>query len=274
MKKLTFIIILLVLCVSAYSAKLTKTADGYLAEGSMYTAVVADSGEMSSFKLAGTECLAGEGGCAAEPGANLNKQPGGKVAASGNVLTVTGETYKLTYTFTDRNVNIKTESDSAKYNIRLNPGALARRPDLSWHAAAMAMDCFNRFAFFPGGARNLLVEGVTVNWWSWTYGNDITLTPRTNTAADTEQYNTAAKIPCKELTVYSPLEYRVFQRDRVYQTAVRFAGKTEGDKVKIRLWGKSLKGEFDTGDEIAVDKATGAFNCELRADAGGWYKPS
>ncbi|MBP5717383.1 MAG: hypothetical protein J6X53_00180, partial [Abditibacteriota bacterium] len=224
--------------------------------------------------LAGTECLVGEGGCAAEPGTNLNKLPGGKVTASGNVLTVTGEKYKITYTFTDQNGNIKTESDAAKYNIRLTPTAFARRPDLSWHAAAMAMDCFDRFAFFPGGSRNLLVEGITVNWWSWTYGTDITLTPRVNTPADTEGYNTAAKVPCKELTVYSPTEYRVFQRDRAYQTVVRFAGKTEGDKVKIRLWGKSLKGEFDVGDEIEADKSTGAFNGSLRADAGGWYKAS
>ena len=274
MKRIIYVLAITALCVSAHSATLTKTAEGYLAEGNMYRAVVTDSGEMSSFKLAGTECLVGEGGCAAEPGANLNKLPGGKVTASGNVLTVTGEKYKITYTFTDKNVNIKTESDSAKYNIRLTPTAFARRPDLSWHAAAMAMDCFDRFAFFPGGSRNLLVEGITVNWWSWTYGADITLTPRVNTPADTEQYNTAAKVPCKELTVYSPAEYRVFQRDRAYQTEVRFAGKTEGDKVKIRLWGKSMKGEFDVGDEIGVDKSTGAFNGSLRADAGGWYKAS
>ncbi len=65
------------------------------------------------------------------------------------------------------------------------------------------------------------------------------------------------------LTVDSPREYQVFQRETREHGKILVSGRAEGDRVEARLNGKWLHVPYDT--------ESGAFRGELRAAAGGFY---
>ena len=265
--------LLIFAAVSAQCAVIKDNGGSYLVAGDDYRAVVNGEGVMTSLIAWGVECLAKDGGCAAKPvKEELNKMPGGKVEAEGAALTVKGEGYTAVYNFGDRNIKISVSgADNLQYAIALRQDRLSRRPDGSWRAPGVSMESFNRFAYFVSGKNNILLSGVFTSWWKITQGKSITLTFRENTAEDVERYKDVMRIYDRELAVYSPCEWRVFQRSSEYNGAVRFEGKTTGDSVKVRLFGKTIKGSFDTGFRTLAVK-DGVFSADVPTEAGGWYK--
>ncbi len=262
--------------VSAQCAVIKENNGSYLAVGKDYRAVVNGEGVMTSLIAWGVECLTKDGGCMDKSWDELKKLPGGKVSVSGNTLLVKGDEYTTAYNFADGNVkiNVSGAEDDVRYTLNLKPDKITRRPDGVWRNVTICMDNFDRFAYFVSGKNNILVEGVHTSRQKITRGKAITLTFRENTLEDVERYKDVMKIYDRELALYSPVEYRVFQRASKYNGTVRFEGKTTGDEVKVRLWGKSLRGNFDTGFVTLVVDKKGGFSADVPAEAGGWYKAS
>lgn len=79
----------------------------------------------------------------------------------------------------------------------------------------------------------------------------------------------------EDLNVLSPREYQVFQRQGRYDGRILISGsvKPECDKLKVRVTGRSLKGEL-RGKWQAVPLAakTRGFASHIAIVPGGWYK--
>ena len=75
------------------------------------------------------------------------------------------------------------------------------------------------------------------------------------------------------ITLYSPREWQVFQRQTKAKGTARIAGRAAGaDTVEVRFTGKSTEGPIDNKWRKAkLDKLTGAFSLVLQLPAGGWY---
>ncbi|MDR3708262.1 MAG: sialate O-acetylesterase [Capsulimonadaceae bacterium] len=76
------------------------------------------------------------------------------------------------------------------------------------------------------------------------------------------------------LTVASPREYQVFQRQTEYQGSVRVSGTVASGKfVDVRLSGHPLKGDLGSRwRRLPVDGSTHSFYDEIPTPAGGWYR--
>ncbi len=77
------------------------------------------------------------------------------------------------------------------------------------------------------------------------------------------------------LTVFSPRDFQVFQRQTRLEGTVFLSGRVtpECDGVECRLSGKPLEGAFkDEWRKLPFDKQLRAFRGEVSTPAGGWYR--
>jgi hypothetical protein len=78
-----------------------------------------------------------------------------------------------------------------------------------------------------------------------------------------------------DVMLYSPGDYRVFQRKSLHTGNVRIAGevKVPCDKIEARLSGKGMDGPLpDKWQDVPFDPTTHAFFIEAPTPAGGWYQ--
>ena len=77
------------------------------------------------------------------------------------------------------------------------------------------------------------------------------------------------------LTVLSPSDYQVFQRQTMLAGKVRLSGTVPPacDQVQARLTGAGLKGALPgTWQDVPFDKVCHSYRAELPTQAGGWYQ--
>ena len=78
-----------------------------------------------------------------------------------------------------------------------------------------------------------------------------------------------------DLTVYSPREYQVFQRQTKLQGQVLVSGTVQVpcDAIQVRLTGAGLSGPLpDKWQPLPLETVRRAFRATLTVPAGGWYK--
>ena len=80
----------------------------------------------------------------------------------------------------------------------------------------------------------------------------------------------------QDLTLLSPSDYQVAQRQSAASGSVRISGrvKPQSDAVEVRISGKSSDGadlpDKWQSDSVAAPHAS--FNAEVKLPAGGWYR--
>lgn len=77
------------------------------------------------------------------------------------------------------------------------------------------------------------------------------------------------------LTIYSPRDYQVFQRQTRTQGSLWLSGRLApgADSAEYRLSGKPLAGSLDEAwQSLPLDARLRAFNVRVPAPAGGWYR--
>jgi serine/threonine protein kinase len=81
--------------------------------------------------------------------------------------------------------------------------------------------------------------------------------------------------PASDLTLYSPLNYQVFQRRTLQQGSMAIRGRVraEYDRLEIRKQGVALSGALNSDwEEIALKDKARTFEASVETPAGGWYK--
>jgi hypothetical protein len=75
------------------------------------------------------------------------------------------------------------------------------------------------------------------------------------------------------LTLRSPLDWQVFQRQTCQEGEVRVCGRALGDidRIQVRFTGASLQGDL-AGEwmTVAFDRNEGSFDTEMRTPVGAW----
>jgi hypothetical protein len=80
--------------------------------------------------------------------------------------------------------------------------------------------------------------------------------------------------PDASVTLTSPLDYQVFQRQTRLQGSILVRGRTtlKADRIEARILGQSLAGPLPgKWRPLAFDKSTGNFQGDLATTAGGFY---
>ncbi|HEY3418856.1 MAG TPA: sialate O-acetylesterase, partial [Armatimonadota bacterium] len=78
-----------------------------------------------------------------------------------------------------------------------------------------------------------------------------------------------------DLTILSPREYQVFQRQTRLRGHIAVAGqaKMDCDKVEVRITGASLQGALsDKWQPVPLERVRRTFAVDLPTPSGGWYK--
>ncbi|MGE9290147.1 MAG: sialate O-acetylesterase, partial [Puniceicoccales bacterium] len=95
--------------------------------------------------------------------------------------------------------------------------------------------------------------------------------------AETAYQDPQAAVEGERMTLYSPHEYQVFQRQSRESGRVWVAGRFAGslDSIEVRWEGQGLEGAVDSGwQEIDFNPISGGFGEWLEVAAGGWYRYS
>ncbi|MBQ7256238.1 MAG: hypothetical protein IJS60_00915 [Abditibacteriota bacterium] len=76
----------------------------------------------------------------------------------------------------------------------------------------------------------------------------------------------------QDMTLYSPTNYQVFQRQTKSVGYILVSGKTSSDKINCKIIGKNYQDK-----EIIIEKTIkpdkyGAFKADIETPAGGWYR--
>ncbi|MBQ7524898.1 MAG: hypothetical protein IJT09_00535, partial [Abditibacteriota bacterium] len=160
---------------------------------------------------------------------------------------------------------------------------MIRTPDMRYAPMPVPADNFRKAAFL-GGDACLICDGFIFHRTGLLAKDDLIplcvnygiLTLRDMTASERyelDRYTKTAAQRYGDLNVYTPQNYTVFQRKTKLDGAVKLIGSvnTNYDALKVRIAGKSLKGNIDRTINVPFDKVTGAFNETLDTPAGGWY---
>ena len=78
-----------------------------------------------------------------------------------------------------------------------------------------------------------------------------------------------------DLTLFSPLDYQVFQRrtKQLGPMTIRGRVRSDYDRLEFRKFGVSLTGSLsDQWEEIPLKEKTRTFEASVDTPAGGWYK--
>jgi hypothetical protein len=78
----------------------------------------------------------------------------------------------------------------------------------------------------------------------------------------------------KQLTITSPLDYQVFQRQNRLTGTILVNGcaSPQTDNVRVRIAGRSISGELPgKWTKLTLDRTTHEFNSNLQTTAGGFY---
>ena len=78
----------------------------------------------------------------------------------------------------------------------------------------------------------------------------------------------------QDMTLYSPVNYQVFQRQTKSVGYITFSGKTSSDAVRVKITGKDYKNKTVKIEKTIKTDKFGAFKKDIETPAGGWYKVS
>ncbi|MBP5092831.1 MAG: hypothetical protein J6332_02150 [Abditibacteriota bacterium] len=200
-----------------------------------------------------------------------------EVAAEQSKVTVDYPRAKIVYDFREDDilVSLTAKDDEVWFCMKLRNDGFLRTPDGRYIPSGYPVQTFDSVTYFAGKAYNLTFENVKVGWGYIVMKaaagetSTMTITAEPNTAEEKEYLRFRRLTPDKRsgtFNLYSPSEYRVFQRDTKDFGDVIVSGYCDKSYDKVAIDINGVKGESD------VDKTTGGFSFTVRVPAGGWYK--
>ncbi len=297
MKKLLLAAALLLAASSAFAVTVDETGASWGVGGKVYNANIDATTGFVNQLMIGDESVLNVGGDT-NVGAWLADDKGGvtplrDVSLSGNTITAKSDTADVIYDFTDADFKVTVvNKDKITRHYYVIPGLEVKTAKLSynqWYAAPLSKQLYTRAAFYTSKSK-FVVDGFTHIWAPWHAMQVIdvivpagetksfTVIPDFPTDAEkakVKEINAYADELYTNFNVYSPSEYKVFQRKSRFEGSVYFSGQLCGgyDSLSVRITGTSLKGKLDTGwKPVAVNKATGGFAASMDVCPGGWYK--
>lgn len=263
-----------------------------------YDATVEPDGCMTSLIVNGQEYL--------RPGVDISRGlyffQGGAlklptIEAAANVLTAGSDKASLRYEFGDEKLKIAVANSTAAPMILFvvfDPAVKAVINDKGEKARTPTTAAWSRTTWLQDKSK-LQISGSDKLWGPWgglqvweadlapKEIRELLLVPGTPTA---EELKSVAALPApdgavepvaeQELTLLSPTEYQVVQRDSAAEGRVRVSGRVKAkcDAVEVHLTGKSASGADlpDRWKPVPLITATHAFNADVAVPAGGWYK--
>ncbi len=287
MKKVLFIISVIISSAALWAAPIQTADGGFAASGSLYNVTLTADGCIHSLTVGGAEALervdANQGGYLTRNGAYTAAESS---RVEGNKVIFEGKVSRVVYDFEDNFFRIAVTNkayEDIMYHM-IFPKYVMRTPDGRYTQNNIRMETYNTVDMFSGGDYCLTLEGV--NMYSDFRGHAIcgaspfrviTVTPRPVTAEERKRCDEITLPADKlydDLNVYSPQDYRVFQRKDRYGGNVTFSGSApkDADKVEIRLFGNTTTCFVDTQFiEIPFSKVDGSFLYDMFIAPGGWY---
>lgn len=291
MKRIYTILFLFLLHVNfqvcaAEQAKIELTDGQYRITGTTYSAIVPPTGLLGFLKVGDKVmidtpldlCIGNEWNaktrshiCAniiqSEPGVLLCDGPDATLSyqfnANGFTIKLTGKAEKGTRLFANLNELLEGAWTDGQFLGPHRHAANSRSGDynvktakLLYSGQVMSVERINAF-YGPALLRWDAPRGQSVIS-AWNFG------PAT---PDELKLFAVGSIYSEALTVLSPMDYQVFQRQTAKEGRIRIAGRFTGDGDKL---------EYRMGDgkwtELGIDKQTGNFAAEFNVSAGGWYR--
>lgn len=74
--------------------------------------------------------------------------------------------------------------------------------------------------------------------------------------------------------IYSPVKYKVFQRETKEYGKILVSGKTDNEKITVKITGKDYRNKSVNISETFKTGKSGDFNEKIQTPSGGWYKVS
>lgn len=218
---------------------------------------------------------------------------------------------KYEFTNTDQTWTLTNKTDAIMQFLLVIDGVNAIKHDSDYRAAPLNA-LWKDVTWFQGN-RKLRMQGLSRLWapgpligMDWKKGFyqvcEVTLPPKaskklilTQSVADRDEMVTISELtePVKargagprqmvnpqavkkgDLTILSPSEYQVFQRQKKFSGKIFVSGNVvpKMDKLQVRITGKSLKGKLKgEWQDIAFEKIRQTFSCYIPCVPGGWYK--
>ncbi|MBP5738441.1 MAG: hypothetical protein J6X38_05100 [Abditibacteriota bacterium] len=288
MKKVLFVISVIISSAALWAAPIQTVDGGYTASGSLYKVALTADGCIHSLIVGGVEALERVG---VNQGGYLTRNDeyaaGDSGKINGNKITFEGKVSRVVYDFEDNFFRVAVTgkgSGDLVYHMTF-PKYVMRTPDGRYTQNNIRMETYNTVDMFSGGDYYLTLEGVhtrTDFQGHVVRGADpfgvITVTPKPVTAEERKrcrEITLPADKLYSDLNVYSPQDYRVFQRKDRYGGCVTFSGSApkDADKVEVRLFGNTTTCFVDTQFiEVPFSKVDGSFLYDMFIAPGGWYR--
>ncbi|HVJ87519.1 MAG TPA: sialate O-acetylesterase [Caulifigura sp.] len=282
---------MLVASIANAEVEIKESAFGFAIKGEGYEAHVGHDGCLSSLKVHGREFLDARMPFARGSGFGdryLQNLTPAKLAAPGELVAenkVAGIRYVFEPSSMKWTLRNKTPRD-LQFAVTLAEDVTAvafdgavRKPIINGPTAASDWFCGPAKLSVTGGTRfRGPVVGSHQAWESQVAAKGERTLDFTIALATPEEVKKADEVQRPpqdaEITVLSPNEYQVFQRQTKQAGRMLISGRTAAaaQSVQVRLRGKSLTGELpDEWRSIPVIAATRQFSSVVEAPAGGWY---
>jgi len=285
----------LVLASSASAADIKPQGNGFAVSSPAYSAYVSGNGSISSIKKNGAEFL--NGSVSISRGTYFYQDGvvdlGAPVLSGTDTVKAEGAKSKASYKFTDSNIQCHLENTTDKtmlfFFILGSKANAAAGSDGKWQKAPLAVDW--KTGTWVLGGEKIAFKGISRIWGPWEGGTqvvecileggksiDVTVSTSKATLDEVKEaakLNPESDYSPKDLTVLSPRDLQVFQRQTVALGTVTLSGRAQAkhDKVEFMVSGTPLTGKLPKRwQPIAEDKVTGAFNQKVNMPAGGWYE--
>lgn len=269
--------------------------NGFAVAAPGYSAFVSSNGSLSSLKAQGAEFL--NSSVSFSRGTYFYQDGvvdlGSPELAAPSEIVAEGPKAKVRYRFADAGVALslenKTDRPMSFFFILGSKANAAAGPDGEWQRAPVSA-AWKSGSWLMGAAK-IAFRGITQVWGPWDGGTQVVeciLAGRASTEVSvhldkaglkemkrTAELSPEADYSLKPLTVVSPRNLQVFQRQTRGAGRVLISGRAQAkhDKVEFMLEGAPLMGKLPKGwQPISADPVTGSFNASLNLPAGGWYK--
>lgn len=299
MKKIIFFLIMTFLCLSfSYAQKITQNQDGnYTVSTDFYKAETGNKygAYLYSFQVRDLEFLSPEIDTTneADRGNVLILTPEGKalkvnsVSAQGNVIALSTDSADLLYTFYNDKVemtvtNVKSQGIfRVVLNHRIN---LAKDSKGNYLEDNILAKTQNEFTFIRNrGGVKVSGDGYVFGPFLACYSSEFAFNPGDTkkivlTAIRNIEENDIIEslaYPFRDIMVYTPQNYQVFQRESKEKGHININGKVSPDvtSLEYRISGKDFENKpFDTKWVKAEYNKFGSFNLKPEIRSGGWYK--
>ncbi len=295
MKCLFIVACVFALAGASQAADVKPQGNGFAVNTPVYSVFVSGNGSISSIKSGGAEFLNANVGISR--GTYFYQDGvldlGAPVLAGSDTVKTDGAKSKASYKFADASIEVHVENTTDKamsfFFILGSKANAAAGSDGQWQKAPLVAD-WKTGTWVLGGSK-IAFKGITRIWGPWEAGTqvveciieggksmDVTVTPSKATleeAKHASKLNPESDYSPKDMTVMSPRNLQVFQRQTLTLGTVTLSGRAQAkhDKVEFMVQGSPLAGKLPKGwQPIADDKVTGAFNQKVSMPAGGWYK--